>query len=181
MEIPQEIIDSRVLTVKPDTEPELIISVEYYNGRMALHRKQMLGIFRLERVFFLLNVTLLIAIGVIGIRTGGRFIFEPRVEWLEYTVLGLYVAAFVWFGLIKHNFIVLTAFSILLIFMDLRCVIMAAINIVITVLHEIKFHDLKGKQGFPLFRSIHIERENKPSEQAAKENIKIPLDKSGEK
>ena len=178
MEIPQEIIDSRVLTVKPDTELELIISVEYYNSRMALHRKQILGIFRLERIFFLLNVTLLIAIGVIGIRTGGVFIFEPRVEWLEYTVLGLYVAAFVWFGMIKRNLIALTAFSILLIFMDVRCLIMAVVNIVLTVFHEIKLRGLKGRQGFPMFRSIHIE---KAPEQTVQENSEIPLDKSEQK
>ena len=165
MEIPQEVIDSRVLTVKPGTELELILSVEHYNSRMALNRKQMLGVLRLERIFMLLNITLLVTIGVIGIRTGGKFLFEPRVEWLEYASLGLFAAAFVWFGMIKRNLPALTAFSGLLIFMDVRCVIIAAVNIVITVFHEIKLRGLKGRQGFPLFRSIHIERETpKPSE-----------------
>lgn len=185
MEIPQEILDNRVLIVKPDTDLELIISVEHYNSRMALCRRQVRGVIRLERVFFLLNITLLIVIGVIGIRTGGVFVFEPRIEWLEYTVLGLYAAAFVWFGIIKHNFIALTAFSILLIFMDMRCAIIAAVNIVITVFHEVKLYNVKGKQGFPLFRNIHIERENEKTpnatEETMEENFKIPLDKSGEK
>lgn len=178
MEIPQEIIDSRVLTVKPGTELELILSVEYYNSRMALNRKRMLGVLRLERIYFLLNVTLLVTIGVIGIRTGGKFIFEPRVEWLEYTALGLFAAAFVWFGMIKRNLIALTAFSILLIFMDVRCLIMAAVNIVLTVFREIKLHGLKSRQGFPLFRNIHIE---KAPEQTVQENSEIPLDKSEQK
>ena len=179
MEIPQEILDSRVLTVKPDTELELVLSVEHYNSRMALYRRQIRSALSLEKLFFLLNVTLLIAIGVIGIKTGGMFVFEPRIEWLEYTSLGLFAAAFVWFGLIKHNFIALTAFSILLIFMDVRCVIMAVLNIVITVFHEIKMRDVSSKQGFPFFMSIHIERgSEKAPEQAAEENLKIPLDKS---
>lgn len=179
MEIPQEILDSRVLTVKPDTELELVLSVEHYNSRMALYRRQIRSALSLEKLYFLLNVTLLIAIGVIGIKTGGMFVFEPRIEWLEYTSLGLFAAAFVWFGLIKHNFIALTAFSILLIFMDVRCVIMAVLNIVITVFHEIKMRDVSSKQGFPFFMSIHIERGGeKALEQAAEENLKIPLDKS---
>ena len=189
MEIPQEILDSRVLIVKPGTDLELILSVEHYNSRMAFSRRQMRGVMRLERVFLLLNVTLLVTIGVIGIGTGGVFIFEPRIEWLEYTALGLFAAAFVWFGLIKRNFIVLTAFSILLIFMDLRCVIMAAVNIPLAVIHRIKLRDIKSKQGFPFFRTIHIERENEKTpatpeqaaEQAFNEIFKIPLDKSGEK
>ena len=161
MEIPQEIIDNRVLIVKPDTDLELILSVEHYNSRMASARRQMRDVLRLERLYFLLNVTLLVAIGVVGIKTGGVFVLKPRIEWLEYTSLGLYAAAFVWFGLIKRNFIVLTLFSLLLIFMDMRCVIMAAINVAITVPHEIKLRNAKGRQGFPLFRSIHIEQEVK--------------------
>ena len=189
MEIPQEILDNRVLIVKPDTDLELILSVEHYNSRMAFSRKQMKSMIRLERIALLLNVTILIAIGVIGIRTGGVFVFEPRIEWLEYTVLGLYVAAFFWFGLIKRNFIVLTLFSALLIFMDVRCVIMAVLNGVLSVLHVIKQRDVKARQGYPFFRSIHIERGNgkasavpeQSSEQAINEILKIPLDKSGEK
>ena len=181
MEIPQEVIDSRVLMVSPDTDLELILSVEYYNGRMARSRKQMRTLLMLERLFLMLNVTLLIAVGVIGIKTGGVFILKPRVEWLEYAVLGLFTAAFLWFGMIKRNLVALTLFSIPLIFMDLRCVIMAVVNIVITVFHEIKLHNVRNKQGFPLFRSIHIERENKAPEQASKEILEIPLDKSGEK
>ena len=189
MEIPQEIIDNRVLIVKPDTELELILSVEYYNSRMALSRKQMRSVIRFEHLFFLLDIALLIAIGVAGIRTGGMFVFEPRIEWLEYASLGLFIAAFFWFGLIKRNFIVLTLFSALLIFMDVRCVIMAVLNVVLTVLHEIKLRDVKSRQGYPFFRSIHIEREivkppeptEQASEQAVNENLKIPLDKSEEK
>ena len=166
MEIPQEIIDNRVLIVKPDTDLELILSVEHYNSRMASARRQMRDVLRLERLYFLLNVTLLVAIGVVGIKTGGVFVLKPRIEWLEYTSLGLYAAAFVWFGLIKRNFIVLTLFSLLLIFMDLRCVIMAVINIVIAVIHWIKLRNAKGRQGFPLFRSIHIEQEVKKAPEA---------------
>lgn len=160
MEIPQEILSSRVLIVKPDTELELILSVEYYNSRMELYRRQIRGIIRLERVFLLLNVTLLIAIGVLGIRTGGVFVLKPRIEWLESAALGLFVAAFFWFGLIKRNFIVLTAFSILLIFMDARCGIMAGIDALLATLHFVKLRNVKGKQGYPFFRSIHIERES---------------------
>lgn len=186
MEIPQEIIDSRVLIVKPDTDLELIISVEHYNSRMALARRKMRSVLLLERLYFLMNVSLLIAIGVIGIKTGGMFILQPRIEWLEYTALGLFAAAFFWFGLIKRNFIVLTAFSFLLIIMDLRYGITSVLNIIITVFHRIKLSDLKGKQGYPFFMNIHIERENAKSsdtsgqtpEQAVNEILKIPLDKS---
>lgn len=185
MEIPQEIIDSRVLIVKPDTDLELIMSVDHYNSRMAFSRKQMRSVIRLERIFFLLNIALLIAIGMIGIKTGGVFIFEPRIEWLEYTVLGLFAAAFFWFGLIKRNFIVLTVFSVLLIFMDLRCLIMAGINVVLAVFHWTKLHNVKNKQGYPFFRPIHIERANEAApdtpEQAVEKILKLPLDKFGEK
>ena len=189
MEIPQEIIDNRVLIVKPDTELELILSVEHYNSRMSLYRRQMRNVIRLEHVFFMLNIAMLVTIGVIGIRTGGVFIFEPRVEWLENAALGLFVAAFFWFGLIKRNFIVRTLFSVLLIFMDARCGIIAVLDILLTVFHEMMLSNVKSRQGFPFFRSIHIERKNEKapaaagqaSEQAINEILKIPLDKSGEK
>ena len=174
MEIPQEIIDSRVLIVKPDTDLELILSVEHYNGRMVQARKQMRGLIRLERILLFLNVTLLVTIGVIGIRTGGVFIFEPRIEWLETASLAVFVAAFLWFGLIKRNFIVLTLFSALLIFMDLRGGIITLVNIVITALHELKLRNVKDIQGFPFFRSIHIERKN----DAPAKNLELPIDKS---
>lgn len=185
MEIPKEIVDNRVLVVTPDTDLELIISVEHYNSRMALGRRQMLGLMRLGRIFLLLNVTLLMTVGVIGIKTGGVFLFEPRVEWLEYTAIGLYAAAFVWFGLIKRNLIVLTAFSFLLIFMDVRCGIMVAVNILFAVIHGVKQYNVRNRQGYPLFRSIHIERENgKASDvhgQTENENFEKTLDKSKEK
>lgn len=185
MEIPQEILDSRVLIVKPDTDLELIISVEHYNSRMSFSRRQMRSVLRLERIFLLLNVTLLMTIGLIGIRTGGVFLFDPRVEWLEYTSLGVFAAAYVWFGLIKRNFIVLTVFSLLLIFMDLRCWIMALINVLLAAFHWVKLHNVKNRQGYPFFRTIHIERGNentpKTPEQAVEEMLKKPLDKFGEK
>lgn len=189
MEIPQEVIENRVLIVKPDTDLELIMSVDHYNHRMAQARKQMRGILLLERIFFLLNVTLLVAIGVIGIKTGGVFILEPRIEWLETASLVAFVAGFVWFGMIKRNFIMTALFSVLLIFMDLRCAILIGVNAVLVIFHELKLSKLKNRQGFPLFRNIHIEKEIKKEdiippavpEQVLEEKNEIPLDKSEEK
>ena len=175
MEIPQEVLDSRVLIVKPDTELELIISVEHYNSRMELRRRQMRSLIRLERAIILLNVTLLITVGVIGIGTGGVFILKPRIEWIEYTVLGLFIAAFFWFGVIKRNFVVLTLFALLLILMDARCGIIAGVDAVLGAVHWVKYRDIKGTQDYPFFRSIRIERE---TDKSAQKKSEIPLDKS---
>lgn len=160
MKIPQEVIDNRIFTAYLDTDPELVISVENYNRKMENARKIMRSKIMLERIFLLVNIVMLIAVGIIGIKTGGVFILNPRVEWLEYVSLGLYIAAIFFFGMKKRNFIVLTAFTIPLIFMDLRCVAMVAVNIVITVFHQKKLFEVKCKEGYPYFTKIHIEKKN---------------------
>lgn len=160
MKIPQEVIDSRILTAYLNTDPELVISVENYNRKMENARKLMRSKIMLERIFLLLNIVLLIAVGIIGIKTGGVFILNPRAEWLEYAALVLFVAAFFFFGVKKRNTIAVTAFSVPLIFMDLRCAAMIAVNVVLTVFHQKKLRDVRRREGYPYFTRIHIEKKN---------------------
>lgn len=174
MELPQEITDSGVLTVTPDTDPELIIRAERYNERMRANRMFAQRHRLLGSAFLALNVIMPVVIGFIGIKAGGMFILNPRVEWLEAAVLILFAAAYVFFGLIMRNLIAVTAFSAPLIFMDLRCALMAGINVVLTVFYVKYGKILKNQPGYPMFRKIHIERNDG-------EKFENPLDKSERK
>lgn len=156
MEIPQEIIDSGTFTVNSDTDPELIIRVEKYNEEMRENRRNKLRIRMFGSFFLALNIGMPIIIGIIGIKAGGMFILNPRVEWLETGSLILFVLAFVFFGMIKRNIIAVTAFSVPLIFADLRCALMVGINIVLTVFYVKYGRILKKQRGYPRFPIIRI-------------------------
>lgn len=161
MEIPQEVIDSRVLTVYPDTDPELVFSVEGYNKKMVENQKQKRKLKLLEQIFLMLNIAMPIIVGVIGLKAGGMFIIKPRIEWLEVAVLILFAAAYVFFGMIKRNLIAVTAFSVPLVIMDLRCILMVGVNVVLTVF-DVKYgRILARQQGYPNFARIHIEKKNR--------------------
>lgn len=163
MEIPQEVLDSRVLTVYSDTDPELVFSVENYNKRMVDNQKQKRKLKLLESVFLMLNIAMPIIVGIIGLKDGGMFIIKPRIQWLEVAVLILFVAAYVFFGMIKRNLIAVTAFSVPLVIMDFRCILMVGVNVVLTVF-DVKYgRILKTLRGYPNFTRIHIEKKNKKS------------------
>lgn len=160
MIIPQEVLESRVCEVYSDTDPELLISLELYNGRMLENRlkKRKLALF--GSVILSLNIIMLVIVGIIGMKAGGMFLLKPRVEWLESAALVMFAAAFVWFGFIKRNFIALTVFSVLLIFMDMRCVIITAADIFLTVFYMIRSRTLVGLTGYPDFYGIRIKKNN---------------------
>ena len=180
MEIPQEVIGSGVFTAYADTDPELVISVENYNLKMERARVRKLKLRLLERMFLLLNVILLIVPGMIP--KGVIFILKPRIVWLEWAALAVYAAAFFYFGAWRKKFILLTVFSALLLLCDARYGIMIAVNAVLTVFREKEFRSIKGREGYPYFRRIRIEKMdcNKPSdvEKTNEENFDKPLDKS---
>lgn len=160
MEIPQEVIDSRVLTVDTDTDPELVFSVEGYNKRMFDNQKQKRKLKLLESVFLMLNIAMPIIVGIIGLKDGGMFIIKPRIEWLEAAVLILFLAGYIFFGMIKRNLIAVTAFSVPLIIMDLRCVLMVGVNVVLTAF-DVKYgRILKSLQGYPNFARIRVEKKS---------------------
>lgn len=173
MEIPQEVLDSRVLTVYTDTDPELVFLVESYNKRMVDNQKQKRKLKMLESIFLMLNIAMPIIVGIIGLKAGGMFIIKPRIEWLEVAVLILFLAAYIFFGMIKRNLIAVTAFSVPLIIMDFRCILMVGVNVVLTAF-DVKYgRILTTLQGYPNFARIHIEKKN------CKEPKKAHKDKDG--
>lgn len=158
MKIPQEVIDSGKFTAYPDTDPELVISVENYNRKMELARLQKLRLRLLERIFLLLNVSLLIIPGMLP--EGVIFILNPRIVWLEWAALAMYAAAFFCFGIWRKNYIAVTIFSVLLLLCDARYGLMIVVNAVLTVFHEKGLRMIKGREGYPNFRMIRIEKKN---------------------
>lgn len=158
MIIPQEVLESRVCEVYSDTDPELLMSLELYNRRMLDNRLKKRRLAMFGSVILSLNVVMLVIIGIIGMKAGGKFLLEPRTEWLEIAALAVFAAAFVYFGLVKRNFIVLTAFSALLIFMDIRCVIITGADILLTVFYMVRSRAVAGLTGYPDFYGIHVKK-----------------------
>lgn len=158
MIIPQEVLESRVCEVYPDTDPELLMSLQLYNRRMLENRlkKRRLALF--GSIILSVNVIMLVIVGIIGMKGGGKFLLKPRVEWIETAALTVFAAAFVFFGFIKRNFIALTVFSALLVFMDVRCVIITGADVLLTVFYMIRGIALAGLTGYPDFYVIHIKK-----------------------
>lgn len=187
MIIPQEIINSRHFTVYGDTDPELLISVELYNARMTESRKRFRGLIRFEMIFLALELAMLVIIGMIP--TAGVFLINPRIQWLEWTAFGVFAAAYIYFGLWKRNFIVLTVFSLLLILADARLAVLFVLNIVLTVVRESRLRYIKSLEGYPLFARIRVEKKDgstpadsvEGSAGTERENFAKPLDKSARK
>lgn len=169
MEIPQEVLESGVCTLYPDTDPELVFSVESYNNKMVIARKFRRKVWLLERVILALNIGMPIIFGMMP--TGVIYVINPRLEWLEWAALGTFVAAYLVLGLWRRNFIALTIASALLILTDARCALMLGVDIVLTVFREKGVKTLKTAEGFPLFRQIKIEKKDgnqpKPKNQDA--------------
>lgn len=183
MIIPQEIINSRHLTVYNDTDPELLISVELYNARMTESRKRFRGLMRFEMIFLAMELAALVIIGMIP--TAGVFLINPRIQWLEWVAFGVFAAAYIYFGLWKRSFIVLTAFSVLLILADARLAVLLVLNIVLTAVRESRLRFIKALEGYPLFARIHVEKKDSSapadSAESSAKNLAKPLDKSARK
>lgn len=158
MEIPQEVLESGVCTVYLNTDPELLISVEKYNERMLIARKFRRKVFLLEKAFLALNIGMLIIFGMMP--TGVIYLINPRLEWLEWTALGVFAAVYLVFGLWRRNFIAVTAASALLLLTDVRCALMLGVDIVLMVFREKGVRTLKKAEGFPFFRPIQIEKKD---------------------
>lgn len=158
MEIPQEVLKSGVCTVYPDSDPELIFSVENYNYKMVTARRFARKLWILERVFLALNIGMPIIFGMMP--TGVIYVINPRLEWLEWAALGTFVAAYLVLGLFFRNFIAVTIASSLLILTDARCALILGVNIVLTVFREKAVPTLKNAEGYPLFRLIKIEKKD---------------------
>lgn len=158
MEIPQEVLDSGVCTVYLNTDPELLISVEKYNEKMAIARGFRRRLRLLERVLLALNIAMPIIFGVMP--TGVIYLINPRLEWLEWTSLGAFAAAYLVFGLWRRNFIAVTIASTLLLLTDARCALLLGVNIILTVFREKAVKTLIGAEGFPFFRPIRIEKKD---------------------
>lgn len=158
MEIPQEVLESGVCTVYLNTDPELLFSVESYNNKMAIARKFRRKVWLLERVFLTLNIGMPIIFGMMPM--GVIYLINPRMEWLEWTALGAFAAAYLVFGLLRRNFIAVTIASALLLLTDARCALMVGVDIVLTVFREKGVKTLKSAEGFPFFRPIKIEKKD---------------------
>lgn len=177
MEIPQEIIKSRHFTAYLDTDPELLFLVEIYNEKMKTARRQFRSLLRLENVFLTLNIAALIILGMIP--SGGIFLFDPRIVWLEWTALGVFAAAFLYFGIWKRNFIAMTAFSALLLLTDARFAVMLAVNAVLAVIHGKNRRVIASREGYPFFAGIHIEKKNCKEPKNHEEPLTKPNEQGG--
>lgn len=158
MKIPKEVLESGVCTVYPDTDPELIFSVENYNYKMVTARRFGRKLWILERVFLALNIGMPIIFGMMP--TGVIYVINPRLEWLEWAALGTFVAAYLVLGLFMRNFIAVTIASALLILTDARCALLLGVDVVLTVFREKAVRTLKNAEGYPLFRPIKIEKKD---------------------
>lgn len=158
MEIPQEVLDSGVCAVNNDTDPELLISVEYYNEKMRIARRFRRKLLLLERVFLAVNIGMPVIFGMIP--TGVIYLINPRLEWLEWTALGAFAAAYLVFGLWRRNLIAVTVASALLLLTDARCALLVGVDIVLTVFREKGVRTLKNAEGFPNFRIIQIKKKD---------------------
>lgn len=156
MEIPQEVIESGVCTIYPDTDPELVFLVERYNERMSIARRFRRKVWLLERVFLALNITMPLVFGMMP--RGVIYIFDPRIKWLEWAALGVFAAVYLVFGLWLRNIIAVTAASSLLLLTDFRCALMFGVDVVLTVFREKGIRTLQRTQGFPRFAAIMIEK-----------------------
>ncbi len=181
MDIPKEVLDSGVLTVYTNTDPELVSAVEKYNEQMVLNQEMKRNLRWLENIFLILNIGLLIIPGMIP--NGVIFLLNPRIVWLENTISILFVVAFFVFGLWRRNLIAVTAFSALLLLADARYALLIGVNIVLTVFHEKNKRIVKSSAGYPTFLRIHIEKKNckEPKKQNNENNSDFPIDKSSEK
>ncbi|MDE6731835.1 MAG: hypothetical protein K2J77_03035 [Oscillospiraceae bacterium] len=177
MNIPQDVLESGVCTISPDTDPELVFSVESYNNKMAIARRFRRKVWLLERVFLALNIGMPIIFGMMP--TGVIYVINPRITWLEWAALGTFVGVYLIFGLFARNLVVVTIASALLILTDARCALLVGINIVLAVFYQKGKKTLKSAEGYPKFRTIRIEKKD---DKADTENIFTnPLDKSPKK
>ena len=179
MEIPQEVLDSGVLTAYTNTDPELVSAVQEYNEQMVLNQKKKRSLKWLGNIFLILNLGLLIIPGMIK---GAIYLINPRIVWIENTACILFIVAFFVFGLWRRNLIAVTSFSALLLLADARYAFLIAVNIALTVIYEKNKRIVKSSTGYPTFLRIHIEKKNcKEPKKNNENNSDFPIDKSSEK
>lgn len=178
MKIPQEIIEARLFIADSAAAPELLFSIESYNDKMRASRRKVRDMWRWDKVFLALNIAVIIALGMIP--KGSVFLFRPRVVWLEWAALGVFAAAFLYFGFWKRKFVVLAAFSALLLLTDARLAILPVINAAFAAVRVKMLADIKKREGYPDFAPIRIEKAGKAAEKEPPDNENSADDTLGE-
>jgi hypothetical protein len=141
-----------VITVREDTDLELIQSVMDYNANVdkLLAKKAVAG--QIVFGFYMLNSL------VIVILTGTAHLFREKPV-LTPVVLFMFIAVLFWFTVKKDLFLCSLAVALLMI-LDIRFAFLIVFDIVLYIIRRKIYTELKREPGYPAFLKIKIRFED---------------------
>lgn len=149
-----EAIRSGRVVVAPDTDISVVNEINEYNERMSECRAKKAFMDEIALGNDILNPLVVFCLSFVRCEN----VFAN--PYLGAGILAVYAALFVIFAIGKSNFIVSTAASTLLIFLDWTFAILLAADVILLLL-DLHFRlSLKKERAYPHFRDIQIKFEN---------------------
>lgn len=148
--MPEEAIRDGIVTIYADDDLSIEKDVKLYNKYIGECRIQKKEAGYARGGFWAANPVLLFGITFVNVNTAFR---RGALAWC---VLGLFVAAFVYFAIMKQNFIFAAAVTPVLLLLDIMFLSLVILNALLAFLYERYDRPLRDHPTYPVFYEINI-------------------------
>lgn len=148
--MPEEAIRAGYIDFYADDDLQILRDVEHYNkyiGKCKIFKKDAGYV---KAAFWTANPILVIAILVLNI---GYAFSRGALAWC---MLGLFVGAFVYFGIIKANLIFAAAATLLLLVLDTTFLALVVFNALFAYLYERYDREIRDHPTYPVFYEVDV-------------------------
>lgn len=158
--MPEEVIREGRIDFYADDDLQIERDVKKYNkyiGECRILKKQA---FYIKGAFLTVNPIMLVIILLVNF----NYAFSSGA--LAYCMLGLFVVAFVFFAVIKRNFIFAAAVTPVLLVLDVTFLALAILNALLAYLYERYDRPIREHPTYPVFYEIdiHYIKHNRPTD-----------------
>lgn len=148
--MPEEAIRAGYIDFYADDDLQILRDVKLYNeyiGKCKIFKKDAGYV---KAAFWTMNPILVIAILVLNI---GYAFSRGALAWC---MLGLFAAAFVYFGIIKANLIFASAATLLLLVLDTTFLALVVFNALFAYLYERYDREIRDHPTYPVFYEVDV-------------------------
>ena len=158
--MPEEAIRSGRIDMYADDDLQIERDVKIYNKYIGECRILKKDAFYVKGAFYVVNPLFLIGLMLLNMTT----VFRHGA--LAYFMLGLFVAAFVYFAVMKNNFILAAAVTPVLLVLDIMFLSLVVLNALLAFLFEKYDRPIRDHPTYPVFFEveIHYIKRNRPKD-----------------
>ena len=161
MELPEEALKKGRITIYNDTPHEVVSAAEKYREHVDKCRKRSQFVEEIEFGYLVMNLILGLLLTALSAERAAEMLY------VSLPIILLNIFGYIFFGVIKRNFLFSTLCTALFIVISLLFIIVVIADFVLFFMHKHITEELKKEPGYPAFAhfQVHYVRGNKPVEE----------------